>query len=106
MAKQTKTLEKLDIIHSNAAGLDIGMHEIGACIPSGRAAETVGCFGTFTPDLQNLVNWLVQSGVDTVAMESTGVYWIPIFELLEARGLKAYLVNFKFDLLRLRVLRP
>src|SRR5258708_18191 len=47
----------------------------------------------FTPDLHHLANWLVASGVDTVAMESTGIYWIAIFEILEARGLKVYLVN-------------
>ena len=51
------------------------------------------CFGTFTPDLEALADWLIECGVDTVAMESTGVYWIPVFELLEARGLQVYLVN-------------
>jgi hypothetical protein len=50
-------------------------------------------FGTFTPDLQNLRDWLVRCQVDTVAMESTGVYWIPVFEMLEACGLRVYLVN-------------
>jgi transposase len=50
-------------------------------------------FGTFTPDLQRLADWLVAHDVHTLAMESTGVYWIPVFELLEARGFKVYLVN-------------
>ena len=50
-------------------------------------------FGTFTPDLMSLADWLAKYDVDTVAMESTGVYWIPVFELLEARGFKVYLVN-------------
>lgn len=62
-------------------------------VPAGCDPEPVRRFGTFTPDLQALVKWLVRCGVDTVAMESTGVYWVPIFELLEAQGLKAYLVN-------------
>jgi len=50
-------------------------------------------FGTFTPDLEQLADWLKACGLETVAMESTGVYWIPIFELLEARGFKVHLVN-------------
>jgi len=53
----------------------------------------VRVFGTFTPDLHALVEWLIQCRVDTVAMESTGIYWIPIYELLEAHGIKPYLVN-------------
>jgi transposase len=53
----------------------------------------VRCFGTFTPDLESLVQWLLENRVDTVAMESTGVYWIPLFELLEANHIQAYLVN-------------
>ena len=50
-------------------------------------------FGTFTPDLQALADWLISCGVDTVAMEATGVYWIPVYEVLEARGLRVYVVN-------------
>ena len=80
-------------VHPNTAGLDIGAREIWACVPSDRGPEPVRRFGTFTPDLVALAGWLIQCGVDTVAMEATGVYWIPIFELLEARGLKACLVN-------------
>ena len=91
--KRKDTLDNLAIVHPNAAGLDIGSREIWASVPPGRDEETVKRFNTFTPDLQALVDWLVACGVDTVAMESTGVYWIPVFELLEARGLKVYLVN-------------
>jgi transposase len=76
-----------------AAGLDIGAAEIWACVPAERDAQPVRAFGTFTPDLQALADWLVQCQVTTVAMESTGVYWIPIYEVLEARGLEVYLVN-------------
>jgi transposase len=85
--------EPLGDVHPNAAGLDIGSREIWACVPAGRDAEWVRRFGTFTPDLHHLADWLAQCGVDTVAMESTGVYWIPVFEILEARGFQVYLVN-------------
>jgi transposase len=88
-----KSLEELKIVHPHAAGLDIGAREIWACVPSSSTAENVRVFGTFTVDLQALADWLVACGVDTVALESTGVYWIPVFDLLEARGLKVYLVN-------------
>jgi transposase len=80
-------------VHPNAAGLDIGSREIWACVPPDRDADWVRPFGTFTPDLHHLADWLAQCGVDTVAMESTGVYWIPVFEILEARGFQVYLVN-------------
>jgi hypothetical protein len=85
--------EPLGDVHPNAAGLDIGAREIWACVPADRDAERVRGFGTFTPDLYQLAEWLTQCGVDTVAMESTGVYWIPVFEILEARGFEVYLVN-------------
>lgn len=93
MSKGTKHSEPVSIVHPNAAGLDIGSREIWASVPPDREGETVKHFGTFTPDLHQLAEWLVSNGVDTVAMESTGIYWIPIFEILEGRGLKVYLVN-------------
>ena len=85
--------DPLEVIHPHAAGLDIGKQEIWAAVPPGTQAPSVRVFGTFTPDLHTLVDWLLACGVTTVALESTGVYWIPIFELLEARGLEACLVN-------------
>jgi transposase len=88
-----KPLEELKIVHPHAAGLDIGATEIWACVPTASTAEQVRVFGPFTADLQALADWLIACGVDTVALESTGVYWIPVFDLLEARGLKVYLVN-------------
>ena len=88
-----KPIEDLKIVHPHAAGLDIGASEIWACVPASSTAENVRVFGTFTVDLRALADWLVACGIDTVAMESTGVYWIPVFDLLEARGLKVYLVN-------------
>ena len=96
MEKRIKRSELVEIVHPNAGGLDIGSREIWASVPAERTDESVQMFGTFTPDLQRLADWLVDCGVDTVAMESTGVYWLPAFEVLEARGLKVYLVNARF----------
>lgn len=96
MVKQVKRSEPVEIIHPNAGGLDIGSREIWGCVPAERTEENVQMFGTFTPDLQRLADWLIACGVDTVAMESTGVYWLPIFEVLEARGVEVYLVNARF----------
>jgi transposase len=92
-SRTIKPLEELKIVHPHAAGLDIGATEIWACVPAASTPENVRGFGPFTADLQALADWLIACGVDTVAMESTGVYWIPVFDLLEARGLKVYLVN-------------
>lgn len=92
-AKGQARLETWGIVHPNAAGIDLGSREIWVAIPPDRAEQTVRCFGTFTPDLHALADWLVENQIDTVAMESTGVYWIPLFELLEARGLRVFLVN-------------
>ena len=83
----------LGVMHPQAAGLDIGKDEIWAAVPPAPERESVRAFGTFTPDLHALAAWLATCGVTTVAMESTGVYWIPIFELLEAKGFEVYLVN-------------
>lgn len=85
--------EGLKVVHPNAAGLDISSEEIWVATPPERVSEPVRKFGTFTPDLQALANWLIACGVDTVAMESTGVYWIPVYEILEAQGLQVYVVN-------------
>ena len=81
------------VVHPNAAGLDIGAETIWACVPSDRDPTPVRSFGTCTPDLVALADWLVACRITTVAMESTGVYWIPIYDLLEARGLQVVLVN-------------
>jgi transposase len=80
-------------VGNNAAGIDIGARELWVAVPPGRDEQTVRGFDTFTDDLQQLVQWLIQCGVTTVAMESTGVYWIPIYELLELSGIKACLVS-------------
>jgi len=83
----------LPSINPHAAGLDIGSEEIWACVPEDRDAQPVRPFGTFTPDLYALADWLATCRIETVAMESTGVYWIPIYEILEARGFRVCLVN-------------
>ena len=94
-AKRTKAgiVNALDQINLNAAGIDIGAEEVWVAVPPERDEDSVRSFPTFTADLQRLADWLSACGVDTVAMESTGVYWIPLFEILEARGLQVYLVN-------------
>ena len=85
--------EQLPQVNLNAAGLDIGASEIWVCVPTTRDLQPVRKFDTFTPDLQRLADWLSGCGIETVAMESTGVYWIPIYEILEARGFEVNLVN-------------
>jgi transposase len=87
------SFETLSVVHPNAAGLDIGSSEIVAALPPDRGPTTVRAFSTFTPDLQALVDWLIAARIDTVVLESTGVYWVPIYDLLEQRGLNPVLVN-------------
>lgn len=90
---KTLQLEGLPTIHPHAAGMDIGADEIVVAVPADRDPEPVRVFRTFTPDLEALVAWLLTCGIDTVALESTGVYWLPIYELLEQHGIVPYLVN-------------
>ena len=80
-------------IHPHAAAIDIGATLHVAAVGPGRDAEPVRSFGTFTADLHRMADWLKQCGVKTVAMESTGVYWIPAYEVLEQRGFEVVLVN-------------
>ncbi len=86
-------LESLKQINLNAAGLDIGSSEIYVAVPEDRDPEPVRAFKTFTADLYALADWLKACGVETVAMESTGVYWIPVYEILEIRGFDVNLIN-------------
>ncbi len=81
---------------ANAAGADIGAAEIYVAVPADRDSESVRCFPTFTEDLYRLADWLRRCGVETIAMESTGVYWIPLFQILEARGLEVCRVNARY----------
>jgi len=85
--------EAIETVHRHAAGLDIGASEIWAAVPEDRDSQPVRSFGTLTPDLHDLAAWLKGCGIETVAMESTGVYWIPVYEVLEDRGFQLYVVN-------------
>jgi transposase len=83
----------LERIQSDAAGIDCGAGQHYVAVPADRDEQPVRAFRTFTADLNQLADWLLQCRIKTVAMESTGVYWIPVFEILEARGLEVVLVN-------------
>lgn len=90
MGKSTNTFVPT---HPNAAGIDIGASSQYVAVPPDRDGQPVREFPSFTEDLNKLADWFAACHVDTVAMESTGVYWIPLFELLESRGFTVYLVN-------------
>jgi transposase len=92
-SKAGKARPSLVITHPNAAGIDIGSASHFVAVPPDRDDEPVREFSSFTTGLQALADWLTACKVDIVAMESTGVYWIPLFELLESRGFKVLLVN-------------
>jgi transposase len=89
---KVKKTEKLHHININAAGIDIGSKSHFVAIPEGRDDQTVREFSTFTNSLIELVNWLKTIGITTVAMES-GVYWIPVYDMLEEHGFEVLLVN-------------
>jgi transposase len=92
--KPTKTTcGELTTLQPNAAGADIGAREIYVAVPPDRDDSPVRCFGTFTDQLHSLVDWLRGCRIDTLAMEATGVYWIPLAEMLEAAGIAVCLVN-------------
>lgn len=83
----------LSTIHASAAGLDVGATFHVVAVPPDRDKKSVRTFRSFTGDLHHLADWLGEVGITTIAMESTGVYWIPVFEILEARGFEVLLVN-------------
>jgi hypothetical protein len=83
----------VEIVHPDAAGIDVGGSEHWVAVSPDRDPEPVRRFGCFTADLREMGQWLVQKGVRSVAMQSTGVYWMPVFEVLEQQGLEVYLVN-------------
>ena len=91
-----KPARQMPVIHRHAAGIDVGATSHWVCVPEDAVAEgqsPVREFGAFTRDLDNVVEWLLACGVQTVAMESTGVYWIPLFQKLESAGLEVILTN-------------
>jgi transposase len=83
----------LDVVHPDAAGIDIGGSEHWVAISPDKDDEPVRCFECFTADLERMAEWLTARGVRSVAMQSTGVYWMPVFEILQQRGMEVYLVN-------------
>lgn len=92
--KQKKVSSKtLSLINPNAAGIDLGAEQHWVCVPEERAENNVRSFSCFTNDLHALADWLWKCGVTTVAMESTGIYWLPVFQVLETRGFEVKLVN-------------
>src|SRR6266849_5659455 len=91
--KARGTTGRLSTINLGAAGIDVGATFHVVAVPRDRDERPVRTFRTFSGDLHQLADWLTEVGIKTVAMESTGVYWIPVFEILEARGLEVLLVN-------------
>jgi transposase len=85
--------EDLKHINFNAAGIDVGASEMLVAVPAGRDDLEVRSFGTTTDELHRIAEWLRKCSIDTVAMESTGVYWIPLFEILERTGMTVLLVD-------------
>ena len=82
-----------DEVFPNAAGIDVGASSHWVAVPGHCTDAPVREFGAMTDDLHAMAEWLLACGVDVVALESTGVYWIPVYELLESRGLKVWLVD-------------
>jgi len=83
----------LEVVHPDAAGIDIGNEVHYVAVPPNRSSEAVRRFGCTTAELRAMADWLKQCGIQTVAMQSTGVYWIAVFDILEEAGLEVYLVN-------------
>jgi transposase len=82
-----------EVVFPNAAGIDVGASSHWVAVPRHATEDPVREFAAMTDDLNAMADWLLASGVDTVALESTGVYWIPVYEVLEQRGLKVWLVD-------------
>jgi transposase len=91
--RRGKSSRPLSTVHASAAGLDVGATFHVVAVPPDRTQEPVRTFRSFTGDLRLLADWLKELGITTIAMESTGVYWIPVFEILEERGFEVLLVN-------------
>lgn len=88
--REARLLERMNL---NAAGIDVGASQHWVAVPDDRDDQSVQSFGSHTGELNRLADWLVTCGIETVAMESTGVYWIPLYDLLEERGLTVILAN-------------
>ena len=90
--RQAKSLS-MPVVHPNAAGVDIGSQFHVVAVSPDRTDEPVKTFKSFTGDLHAMAHWLKFCRIETIAMESTGVYWIPAFEILESYGFEVFLVN-------------
>ena len=93
MKKLSSERHGLPVIQDRAAGIDIGSRFHVVAVPADLTDVPVRTFQAFTADLEQMADWLVDLGVTTVAMESTGVYWIPVYEILETHGLHVVLAN-------------
>jgi transposase len=91
--RQRRTLKGFPEINPDAAGIDVGNAQHYVAVPPGRDPDPVRTFGCFTSDLHALADWLQRCRIKTVAMESTGVYWVALYEVLESRGFEVCLVN-------------
>src|SRR5215472_2362667 len=91
--KERPSISLLERIQPDAAGIDCGQSSHFVAVPPDRDPQPVREFPTFTTELERLADWLARCGIKTVAMESTGVYWIPLYEILEQRGYEVMLVN-------------
>jgi len=90
---EIRSTQGLPVVNPHAAGADIGAQQIFVCIPGPDQTQIVRSFGIYTADLHTLADWLVENGIQTIAMESTGVYWIPLFEVLEDHGIHCCLIS-------------
>jgi transposase len=93
MPRTKRSRRDLSTIHPDAAAIDIGATMHVAAVGPDRDMEPVRTFQTFTDDLHRLADWFARCGIKTIVMESTGVYWIPVFEILEQRGFEVMVVN-------------
>src|SRR5687768_14227034 len=93
LRSRRKLIGPLEIVNPNAAGIDAGSEHHLVSVPEDRDTEPVRTFGTFTSDLHALAEWLMACGITTVAIEATGVYWVPLYEILEERGLNPRLID-------------
>jgi len=90
---EVRPFDGLARLNQHAAGADIGAHEIQVCIQGAENTQIVRTFGNYTVDVESIAHWLLENGIQTIAMESTGVYWVPLFETLEEYGLHCCLIS-------------
>ena len=88
-----RSVRGLPVHYPNAAGIDVGDTRYDVAVPDGQGGHVTRVFGAFTENLVELVKWLLSLGIDTVAIESTGIYWLNLYLMLEQSGITPYLVN-------------